>query len=72
MERVIKKFGDKVTRMLTVQYRMHNDIMKWSSEAMYKGRLTAHPLVKGHLLKDLSGVDDTEDTSEYIFEQKIF
>ncbi|XP_074129809.1 DNA-binding protein SMUBP-2 [Sminthopsis crassicaudata] len=63
MERLIGKHGDKVVRMLTVQYRMHQAIMQWASDELYHGQLTAHPSVAGHLLKDLPGVAPTEETS---------
>ncbi|XP_072551068.1 DNA-binding protein SMUBP-2 [Salminus brasiliensis] len=62
MERLIQKYGDSVVRMLTTQYRMNSAIMQWASEQMYQGRLTAHPSVEKHLLKDLSGVADLEET----------
>ncbi|XP_028727335.1 DNA-binding protein SMUBP-2 [Peromyscus leucopus] len=62
MERLAEKHGAGVVRMLTVQYRMHQAITRWASEAMYHGQLTAHPSVAGHLLKDLPGVADTEET----------
>ncbi|KAE8607095.1 hypothetical protein XENTR_v10011005 [Xenopus tropicalis] len=63
MERVTEKYGEKVVKMLTVQYRMHQSIMQWASEALYGGRLTAHSSVSQHLLKDLPGVSVTEETS---------
>lgn len=63
MERLAEKHGSAVVRMLTVQYRMHQAITHWASEAMYHGQLTAHPSVAGHLLKDLPGVANTEETS---------
>lgn len=63
MERLAEKHGAAVVRMLTVQYRMHQAIARWASEAMYHGQLTAHSSVAGHLLKDLPGVADTEETS---------
>lgn len=34
---------------------MHSAIMKWSSEELYEGKLTAHGSVAGHTLKDLEG-----------------
>lgn len=37
--------------------------MKWSSEKLYEGRLNAHSSVKSHLLKDLPGVQETDETS---------
>ncbi|XP_065542802.1 DNA-binding protein SMUBP-2 isoform X2 [Lathamus discolor] len=63
MERLIGRYGQKVVRMLTVQYRMHEAIMQWASSELYGGRLTAHPTVAQHLLKDLPGVTSTEETT---------
>ncbi|XP_030187170.1 DNA-binding protein SMUBP-2 isoform X2 [Lynx canadensis] len=62
MERLAAEQGASVVRTLTVQYRMHRAIMQWASEALYHGRLTAHPSVAGHLLRDLPGVAATEET----------
>uniref|UniRef100_A0A6I8NXW6 DNA-binding protein SMUBP-2 n=1 Tax=Ornithorhynchus anatinus TaxID=9258 RepID=A0A6I8NXW6_ORNAN len=62
MERLVEERGESVVRMLTVQYRMHQAIMQWASQEMYDGRLTAHPSVAGHLLRDLPGVASTEET----------
>ncbi|KAF5907620.1 DNA-binding protein SMUBP-2, partial [Clarias magur] len=63
MERLIQKYGDSVVRMLTTQYRMNNAIMQWASEQMYQGKLSAHPSVEKHLLRDLAGVAHVEETS---------
>ncbi|NXI56402.1 SMBP2 protein, partial [Chloroceryle aenea] len=63
MERLVERYGEKVVRMLSVQYRMHQAIMQWASSEMYGGRLTAHPSVAQHLLKDLPGVTSTEETT---------
>ncbi|XP_050753513.1 DNA-binding protein SMUBP-2 [Gymnogyps californianus] len=63
MERLIERYGEKIVKMLTVQYRMHQAIMQWASSEMYSGRLTAHPSVAQHLLKDLPGVTSTEETT---------
>ncbi|XP_072646367.1 DNA-binding protein SMUBP-2-like isoform X5 [Canis lupus baileyi] len=62
MERLAEEHGARVVRTLTVQYRMHQAIMRWASEALYHGQLTAHPSVAGHLLRDLPGVAATEET----------
>lgn len=62
MERLIKKYGDSVVRMVTTQYRMNSAIMQWASEEMYQGKLIAHHSVEKHLLRDLSGVADVEET----------
>ncbi|KFZ58583.1 DNA-binding protein SMUBP-2, partial [Podiceps cristatus] len=63
MERLIERYSEKIVKMLTVQYRMHQAIMQWASSEMYSGRLTAHPSVAQHLLKDLPGVTSTEETT---------
>ncbi|NWW84214.1 SMBP2 protein, partial [Rhynochetos jubatus] len=63
MERLIERYGEKVVKMLTVQYRMHQAIMHWASSEMYGGRLTAHPSVAQHLLRDLPGVASTDETT---------
>ncbi|XP_064609271.1 DNA-binding protein SMUBP-2-like [Liolophura sinensis] len=62
MERVLEVYGDGVMKMLTVQYRMHELIMNWSSNQLYGGQLTAHESVCSHLLRDLDNVEDSEDT----------
>lgn len=56
-ERIIEMYGDKVARMLGVQYRMNQVISNWASEAMYKGELMAGDSVAHHLLGDLPHVD---------------
>ncbi|NWU49445.1 SMBP2 protein, partial [Dromas ardeola] len=63
MERLIERYGEQIVKMLTVQYRMHQAIMLWASSEMYSGRLTAHPSVAQHLLRDLPGVTSTEETT---------
>ena len=68
MERVLQQMDEEaVVRMLRVQYRMHADIMRWSSEALYKGRLVAHESVEKHLLKDLPGIKEDENTCKVNF-----
>ena len=52
-ERLIQTAGEEITRMLTVQYRMHERIMEWSSGELYDGRLEAHNSVRHHLLAHL-------------------
>ncbi|XP_069821859.1 DNA-binding protein SMUBP-2 isoform X2 [Dendropsophus ebraccatus] len=63
MERIIEKYEDRVVKMLTVQYRMHDCIMQWASHALYGGKLESHSSVAQHLLKDLPGVTTTDETS---------
>ena len=52
-ERLQGMYGDDISEMLTVQYRMHARIMQWSSDELYGGRLTAHASVAEHTLADL-------------------
>lgn len=59
---LVKEKERDIVRMLTTQYRMHQDIMQWASHELYQGKLTAHTSVAAHLLKDLDGVKDTEET----------
>src|SRR4029079_12638852 len=47
---------DGISRRLTTQYRMHEAIMGFSSEAFYESSLVADGSVKEHLLADLPGV----------------
>jgi ATP-dependent RNA/DNA helicase IGHMBP2 len=63
LERLMQLHGSSITRMLTVQYRMHQDIMNFSSRELYENNLESHASVEGHLLRDLPGVADNELTS---------
>ena len=54
MERLNIRFGDLVTSSLTEQYRMHSAIMGFPSAEFYADRLTAHPSVASHSLRDLA------------------
>jgi len=63
MERLVKAYGSEVTRMLTIQYRMNAKIMQWSSDAMYRGELTAGESVREHKLSQLPGVMDNPVTN---------
>jgi DNA polymerase alpha-associated DNA helicase A len=63
-DRLLKLHGPKIKRMLTTQYRMHEKIMAFPSEELYESKLMAADSVKLRLLKDLPGVDHTEDTNE--------
>lgn len=63
-ERLAELYGDRLLRRLDVQYRMHADIMGFSSSEFYEGTLTADASVADHLLKDLAlhapGGDDAD------------
>lgn len=52
MEHLTQKFPQAV-RMLTVQYRMNEDLMRFSSQWFYGGQLTVAPEVKHRNLLDM-------------------
>jgi superfamily I DNA and/or RNA helicase len=62
-ERLVARFGERVTRRLDVQYRMHEQIMAFSSREFYDDALFAHESVAAHLLCDLPGVSATPLTT---------
>ena len=55
---------NQVSRMLKIQYRMHEDIANWASEAMYHGKLLSHETVKSRKLFHLSHVDEGTSTNK--------
>ena len=64
-DRLLSLHGPTIKRMLTTQYRMHEDIMAFPSAQLYESKLTAAESVKARLLKDLKyevPVQETEDT----------
>ncbi|MFN3192732.1 MAG: AAA domain-containing protein [Aureliella sp.] len=66
MERLVGRFGEDVFRRLTVQYRMHEDIMEFSSRQFYDNQLIADVSVKAHQLHDLKGIEPDEITAQTI------
>ncbi len=64
MQRMIEHYGDVVTRQLDVQYRMHHQIMDFSSKSFYDDTLTAHESVARHTLADLESFRSEELASE--------
>lgn len=69
-EKIIRNGGNKARagaggyQLITLkrQYRMNNVIMNWASKEMYESGLEADSSVDGHLLSDLIGVKDSENT----------
>ena len=61
-EKVMKY--QNVTRMLHIQYRMHEDIANWASEAMYQGKLLSHDSVKARKLHHLSHITRQEKADD--------
>jgi len=68
MQRLVERHGNAVTRQLTVQYRMHEQIMQFSSRQFYDGTLEAHDTVKQHTLADLPRIHaEGLDVSPVVF-----
>ena len=62
LERVDGLWHEQITQMLTTQYRMHERIMRFSSDCFYEGRLVADESVRDHTLVGLPGVQDNAMT----------
>ncbi|KAJ3695694.1 hypothetical protein LUZ60_001071 [Juncus effusus] len=65
-ERLKHLYKDEITAMLTVQYRMHETIMTWSSHELYDDKIMAHASVMGHALYDMDGVKKSSSTESTI------
>ena len=64
-DRMLALHGEDIKRMLTTQYRMHEKINAFPSEALYESKLIAAEAVKERLLTDLPyEVEETDDTRE--------
>ncbi len=63
MERLLADIGSSISRRLNVQYRMHNDIMNFSSDVFYENSLQADESVRSALLTDLPSVTDSPLTN---------
>lgn len=61
-DRLLSMYGDRLKRMLMVQYRMHQKIMEFSSKELYGNKLVADKSVAEHVLADLPGVTSSENT----------
>jgi len=55
LEKVTERGDPSITAMLGIQYRMHEDIMSFSSHYFYGGKLGAHESVKQNLLWKAEG-----------------
>jgi ATP-dependent RNA/DNA helicase IGHMBP2 len=54
----------RVSRMLKVQYRMHEDISNWASEASYNGELLTHDSVKYRTIGQLVKAEDADGSKD--------
>uniref|UniRef100_A0A914XNP2 DNA-binding protein SMUBP-2 n=1 Tax=Plectus sambesii TaxID=2011161 RepID=A0A914XNP2_9BILA len=67
MDRLSSDFADLADpffRLLSIQYRMNDAIMKWASDGFYEGRLISDVSVAQHSLKDLSKSEFDDDICE--------
>ena len=58
----MNRSGERLSRRLTIQYRMHESIMRFSSDEFYDGQLVADAQVAGHRLSDLPGLESNDLT----------
>ncbi|KAI8327229.1 P-loop containing nucleoside triphosphate hydrolase protein [Choanephora cucurbitarum] len=65
-DRMLDTYGDRIKRMLEIQYRMNTDIMHFSSAHLYNNKLVAHPSVENHRLHELRHVVKNDDTTTTI------
>lgn len=63
MQHLVEREGESIYRRLTMQYRMHETIMGFSSQTFYENSLIADDSVKDHLLRDLREVADNPWTT---------
>lgn len=54
--------GEKIKKLLSIQYRMHESIMQFPSDYFYKAKLIADGSVAKRLLYELQGVKRIEET----------
>ena len=64
MQRLTDAYEDTITRRLDVQYRMHEQIMQFSSATFYDDSLIAHESVAKHVLDDLPAFSSDELSAE--------
>lgn len=64
LERLMDLYGESTTRVLNRQYRMHERVMRFSSDYFYDGQLVADDYVAGHLLEHMPGVEASPMTCE--------
>jgi ATP-dependent RNA/DNA helicase IGHMBP2 len=60
-EKLYEIYSDDISRMLTVQFRMHEKIMRFPSKYFYKGLLEADSSVSDRTLYDMLKVKDPLD-----------
>jgi len=66
-ERMAEQHGERVLRLLDVQYRMHAALMEFPSQSMYQGKLKAAPEASARSLAELGVRDDPLRTGPSVF-----
>lgn len=61
-DRILDMYDDSLKRMLCVQYRMNQDIMKFSCSQLYENKLLADGSVAWRSLQNLEGVSSSIET----------
>ncbi len=61
-DRLKKTLSEEFQTLLRIQYRMHESIMRFSSDKFYEGKLLADESVKDHTADELPGVESTDIT----------
>ena len=69
MERIVETHPEAVT-LLRIQYRMNDDIMRFSSDYFYHGQVESAPEVRFRGILDLDTPMEWIDTSEYSDDSK--
>jgi superfamily I DNA and/or RNA helicase len=71
MQKIAKRNPETVS-LLKIQYRMHDDIMRFSSHWFYHGELQSAPEVKNRGILEFDTPIVWMDTSEYHFEEEQY
>jgi ATP-dependent RNA/DNA helicase IGHMBP2 len=66
-ERLAAQHGERLLRLLSVQYRMHSALMAFPSLSMYEGKLVAAPEASEHTLLQLGVADDVLRPGPLVF-----
>ncbi|MGM0568363.1 MAG: AAA domain-containing protein, partial [Elusimicrobiota bacterium] len=67
-ERLIALHGEEIKSLLRVQYRMHEKIMRFSSEEFYNSKLIADDSVKKHNLAGLMEIKKIKKEFKHILD----
>ncbi|WFD35701.1 DNA helicase [Malassezia cuniculi] len=60
-DRILHMYGDGCKALLSVQYRMNDEIMGFPNEQLYEGKLVAHSSCAAVRLSDIEGYEQGDD-----------